>query len=734
MEYVKGEPITRYCDGNRLSIEDRLSLFRQVCSGIQHAHSKGVIHRDLTPNNILVSVEDGSPTAKIIDFGLAKATDQRLTEKTLFTEQGVVLGTPEYMSPEQAGVGQLDVDTRSDVYTLGVVLYQLLVGSLPFARDELAGGYGTMCQTIREKDPPRPSTRVAQDKRDTAHVAKVRRTDLGTLRKRLRGDLDWIVMKCLEKDRTRRYETVASLADDLQRHLQHRPVEARPPSTGYLLRKLARRHRGQLAAAGLVLLALLAGLAGTTWYAMLFAGKVAEFDQLAGVVNLERALAAEKELYPAWPEKIEALQRWLDTDASRLLRMKPQIEAALQSLRGRTRPPAADQERDETAEAFLLDTQSDLLSRMTRFQTNEHRAVGDRLAWAQRIATLTLGHPKARASWEQARAAIARADGKTASALYALHAIDLQPQTGLVPIGMNPVTKLWEFYELRSAFEPRAGMDPGDLAIPQHAADGSIAVGDDTGIVFVLLPGGTFTMGAQSADPTAPNHDERAVPEEGPPHQVTLAPFFLARHELTQGQWHRLGSGENPSFYRAGTRQGMTWANPVEQVTWEQCAELMRHHGLELPTEAQWEYAARGGTTTPLWTKGDARSLSGVENVADRAAKLAGEDWITLRDEPEVEDGFVFHAPVHALQPNPFGLHHALGNVFEWCRDFKGGYDLTVAPADGLRQAASATHRVTRGGAFWSRSQDVRVTSRAAEAPSSQYRTLGVRAARRVLP
>jgi serine/threonine protein kinase len=213
MEYVKGVPITRYCDENRLSIEERLALFQQVCSGVQHAHSKGVIHRDLTPNNVLVTVQDGRATARIIDFGLARATDHRLTEKTLFTEQGVILGTPEYMSPEQAGLGGLDVDTRSDVYTLGVMLYELLSGSLPFSGNELrAAGYDGMCRICRERDPERPSTKITRTSNEVAAVAKLRRSGSEKLLRRLRGDLDWIVLRCLEKDRTRRYDTPSALA------------------------------------------------------------------------------------------------------------------------------------------------------------------------------------------------------------------------------------------------------------------------------------------------------------------------------------------------------------------------------------------------------------------------------------------------------------------------------------------------------------------------------------------
>ena len=290
MEYVKGIPITRYSDENRLSVEERLRLFQQVCSGVQHAHSKGVIHRDLTPNNVLVTVQEGKPTAKIIDFGLARATDHRLTERPVLTEQGVIMGTPEYMSPEQAGLSGLDIDTRTDVYTLGVMLYELLSGELPFSREELrVAGYEGMCRTIREKEPERPSTRITRG--GTAKVASLRRTEGERLLKRLRGDLDWVVLKCLEKDRTRRYETPTHLADDLQRHLDDEVVTARAPSAGYRLRKLARRYRGQLFAAGVVLAAVIAGLVGTTafWWEARLQARLA--DARAKDADAQRLMA-----------------------------------------------------------------------------------------------------------------------------------------------------------------------------------------------------------------------------------------------------------------------------------------------------------------------------------------------------------------------------------------------------------------------------------------------------------
>jgi non-specific serine/threonine protein kinase/serine/threonine-protein kinase len=263
LEHVKGEPITVYCDKHRLSTAERLQLFVQICDGVQHAHQKGIIHRDLKPSNVLVELADGKPVPKIIDFGVAKATQHRLIEQTIFTQLGVLVGTPAYMSPEQAEMTGLDVDTRTDVYSLGVMLYELLVGALPVDPQELkAAGYDEIRRKIREEEPSRPSTRITSPGTDSTETAKRRSVDLHTLRRQLRGDLDWITMKALAKDRTRRYGSPNELAADIGRHLRHEPVEAGPPSAAYRVRKFVRRNRVGVVAGAVALVALIGGLAG----------------------------------------------------------------------------------------------------------------------------------------------------------------------------------------------------------------------------------------------------------------------------------------------------------------------------------------------------------------------------------------------------------------------------------------------------------------------------------------
>jgi non-specific serine/threonine protein kinase/serine/threonine-protein kinase len=265
MELVRGMPITDYCDHHKLTTNDRLDLFIPVCQAVQHAHQKGVIHRDLKPSNVLVTVGDEGPVPKIIDFGIAKAIEHRLTERTLFTEQGQLVGTPEYMSPEQAERTGLDVDTRTDIYSLGVMIYELLVGVLPFDPKTLRkAGYSEIQRIIREVDPPRISTRFSGLGDTQISVAEHRRTNPATLHKQLEGDLDWITMKSMSKDRTDRYASASELVADIVRYINQEPIQASPPSTLYRLDKFIKRHKTGVVAAALVILTLLIGIAGTS--------------------------------------------------------------------------------------------------------------------------------------------------------------------------------------------------------------------------------------------------------------------------------------------------------------------------------------------------------------------------------------------------------------------------------------------------------------------------------------
>jgi eukaryotic-like serine/threonine-protein kinase len=295
MELVKGVPLTKYCDEHRLTPKQRLELFVPVCQAVQHAHQKGIIHRDLKPSNVLVALYDGQPVPKVIDFGIAKATGQLLTEKTLVTGFGAIVGTLEYMSPEQAELNQLDIDTRSDIYSLGVLLYELLTGTTPLEKKRLKeAALLEVLRLIREEEPPRPSTRLSESTESLPSISAQRQMEPAKLTKLVRGELDWIVMKALEKDRNRRYESASAFAADVQRYLADEPVQACPPSAGYRLRKFVRRHKRPVLAASIIVFLCAAAIAGTT-------------------TGLVQALAAERRALTERDEKEEARRQTRQT-------------------------------------------------------------------------------------------------------------------------------------------------------------------------------------------------------------------------------------------------------------------------------------------------------------------------------------------------------------------------------------------------------------------------------------
>ena len=404
MELVRGIKITDYCDENNLSTNERLELFTQVCQAVQHAHQKGVIHRDLNPSNILVAQHDNVAVPKVIDFGLAKATnDQRLTDKTLFTAFDQFVGTPAYMSPEQAQMSGLDVDTRTDIYALGVLLYELLTGRTPFDAKELAAaGLDEMRRKIREQEPARPSTRLTQElvaadvrrlkSRDT-NEAEVRASSCRLLRlkeavARLRGDLDWIVMKCLEKDRTRRYATVNGLARDVERYLNHETVDAFPPSVAYRLRKLFRRHKAPVLSATLVLLALIAGMVGTTW-------------------GLIRATAARGDALKQTAQKVAALQAAQQSERANA----EQLWQALVAQAWANRLSHRSGQRFETLDTLQRATQ---LARTLNLPAEKFHELRDAAIAALALPDLHLGGP-----WNPCPADTVAWDYDEAHALYA---------------------------------------------------------------------------------------------------------------------------------------------------------------------------------------------------------------------------------------------------------------------------------------------------------------------------
>ncbi len=366
MELVKGVPITKYCDNNRLSIADRLGLFQAVCDAAQHAHLKGIIHRDIKPSNVLVALADDKPIPKVIDFGVAKATSQRLTEKTFYTGFGEFVGTPEYMSPDQASISGMDVDTRTDIYSLGVLLYELLTGKTPFDPQALRqASFTEMQRVIREVDPAKPSTRVSLLTDELPTIASRRRIEHAGLARALRGDLDWIVAKAMEKDRVRRYQTASELANDIRRHLKHEPVLAGPPGIIYKSSKFVRRNRIAVIASLLVAAALLLGTAlATVGFVQATTARQAMEVQAArsGAVSVFlRDMLASVDPRRALGREV-SIRYILDQAADRIaagaLADQPEVEADLRMTLGQTYEALGDYDSAErhlhTAESIRL--------------------------------------------------------------------------------------------------------------------------------------------------------------------------------------------------------------------------------------------------------------------------------------------------------------------------------------------------------------------------------------------
>jgi serine/threonine protein kinase/formylglycine-generating enzyme required for sulfatase activity len=864
MELVRGEPLSEFARSHDLSRRDRLELVAGVADAVQHAHQHGVIHRDLKPQNVLV---DGNGRPKVLDFGIARASDADLQVTTLRTDVGQILGTLAYMSPEQASGDPAAIDSRTDVYSLGVILYELLVGSLPL---DLSGSPPLEAlRIIQEDDPVRP----------------------GTLDTSLRGDLETIVGKALEKDKERRYPSAAALAADIRHHLEHEPIEARPPTRLYTLRKFVRRNRSAVVGAALVFLSLLVGLVVSLRFGLGEAEKRREVLELSALQDLEDLLAHADALWPAVPEHIEAYESWVD-DARALVARLPEHRTKLAALRARALP-RTDAERSAQrarhpahAELTHVEGRIAFLSRQLARRRDGERTVlpapdwgafpanagslrgtawnlvdpfrerfGEEalglalarralelapeetrhdalrtLAWAQLavgddddalnasfeafetatddrkpsfeedLARLEAAvdaasteewirateeelagleacraelEPRvdARSDWSfpeeegearwwcgqlaklvdglaaleaahlaedgwgvSHRLAFARelrdgsAPGGTHARLWADAAegiaaaypdLALAPQLGLVPLGPDPTSGLWEFAHLMTGEVPaRDGAD-------------ELVLTEETALVLVLLPGGTFHMGAQAFDPAMPNHDPLATFLDGPVHEVTLEPFFLSKYEMTQGQWLAF-AGANPSYVEEG--RNPTRLHPVEQVSWSDCTLTLARLGLALPTEAQWEYGARAGTTSVYWTGDGLESLRGAANIADQSIAGVNPELPSFDPDFPFSDGFQHHAPVGTFRPNPFGLHEVHGNVTEWCSNAPGYYpgNPALSPGDRRLRSGAQYFRCARGGSFLSSAAEARSAHRFDNAPDfSDYR-LGVRPARAV--
>jgi serine/threonine protein kinase/formylglycine-generating enzyme required for sulfatase activity len=699
MEYVAGKPLSSYCDERQLPLPARLELLCRVCDAVQHAHQHGVIHRDLKPGNVLVKEQDGAPVAKVIDFGLAKQLAP-VSGSPELTRSGLILGTLDYMSPEQADADTRDVDTRSDVYGLGAMLYEQLTGTRPLTAD--ASSLLTFLTALRDREPPRPSARAHASSETTARARGF--VSAKALARAVRGDLDWIALRALAKRPDDRYGSAAELAADLRNHLARRPVRAHPPSWWYATSRLVARHRTATLATTIVLALGCAGL----WRELANLGELrrrdARYDALALRPRLQRLREAGIALLRTEPGRAH------DAPAQRDWQ-----RAAQQLVDERTAygPVAATPaEPTDQREAWLQQGLQNLDAELRDFAApgGELDRVARRVRWAEGVRQATL--VDAAALWQTAIASIA-----DRQACPGYDGLTVSPQLGLIPLRRNPASGLWEF----RWWHP-------DGAAPRFDAEGRLLNPTTCDPVFVLLPGGSALIGSS-------DDDALAADVEKPRHRVDLAPFFIGKYELTRGQWLRWTGLRPGSQAHAQTRHAVDDAHPVGDVSWFQASYELWEWGLRLPTEAQWEYAARAGTTTPWWSGADPLSLRGNVNLAD-AATVRGR-VPTPWHHDELDDGFPLTAPVDALGANPFGLHHMLGNVWEWCAGhYAGSY------ADGIGHRAGdgfllvsdqykdGDERIARGGSYLSTWNLTRCAQRVARPRKAAGPESGMRVAR----
>ncbi|MFO1078328.1 MAG: bifunctional serine/threonine-protein kinase/formylglycine-generating enzyme family protein [Planctomycetota bacterium] len=687
MEYVPGQTLADHCRDRRLAVEDRLRLFVQICDGVQHAHQRGILHRDLKPQNVLVREIDGRPVAKIVDFGLAQPVDPLQIRATLHEAAHSIVGTLAYMSPEQADRVDGDLDVRTDVYSLGVVLYELLTGELPIGLDELRRhGMLQVGAILREHTPPKPSTRLSQLGEQLAVAAAERSAVASRLCARVRGDLDLVTMRAIEPDRRRRYESVRDFARDVERVLQHRPVEARAPSAGYLLRKWVRRHWRGVAVGGGVLAAG-AVFAGVS-YTLREAARVAEERQrlvAKGIYVGNLLRQADEELWPAAESEVPAMTAWLRQTAD-----MESLAADLQEYR-----------------AWLGMSMRDSSTESVAFAESQLRSVATGIAAAERLpaararveARRDLASSLARrtvgafaAAWQRAKQEVAT-DARFAG-------FQLPDVPGLVPLGRNPESGLQEFYLLDSGVGP----------VPHCRKDGTYEIGADTGLIFVLVPGGEFSAEQQGGVPYCGHR--------------ALLPFLISRYEMSQAQWARMMTenasddailaAANPSTQFSfaqneagpeGVRTAIAdpaakgrWRHPVQSVSWLEATRRLPRLGLALPTQAQWMWAANGKPEAELhfaWFQElDGAAVNFMDDffrACDRGDDLPG------GPPSATYDGYAYTCPVDALRPNAFGLHNVFGNVAELVRD--GYEDDPPERVDGPEQLSCDAARI--GLAMW---------------------------------
>ena len=747
MKLVKGNELRKVLErvadpGDRKwTLTRALDVFVRICEAMAYLHSKGVVHRDLKPGNVMVG---HFGEVYVMDWGLARLRgwrrresgrrapgtrdeDDAATSDPSVTRQGDIIGTPAYMPPEQA-MGRLDeIGPAVDVYAVGAMLYHLLAGHMPYATARRAADRD-LIEVVRA-GPPTPLSDAAPD---------------------APTELVSIVEKAMARRQADRYRDMTELERDLRAFLDGHVVLAHGTGAWPRIKKWVARHKALALAVAAVVVAT-----GVTIGITLVAVDIAsqrdvaekqrqratdERDQVFGLADrrqLDELLASLDSLWPPRPDRIGAMDRWI-ADAESLLERLPDHEAVFAELNALAIPEIHDV---ETGDAGTTDVPRDEPARDgLKWQVEEIRHLLDGLRaiaeddvhgrtvarvrfdrrFAATVEERTIQSNAARASWDRASAAIAE---------HPRYGFALSPQLGLLPLGPDPESGLWEFWHVRSGARPE-----------RNEKTGRWRVTVETGIILVLVPGGTFWMGAQSSSDEAPNYDPHAESHEsnsmGQVVSVTLSPFFLSKYEMTQAQWERM-TGTRPSGNKTPIERRL--AHPVERMACDEARYWLPRFDLVLPTEAQWEYGARAGTSTPWWTGSDPRGVPEAGHFAD---VHFNSDFFAKDAEPNpirATTRFNGHLPVGYFRPNPFGLHDTIGNVWEWCRDEYSGrsYDDAPATGDGARDARTG-QSIYRGGGWGgaraTSGSGTRSAYRAYQPGHQPSRYVGVRPARPIDP
>jgi formylglycine-generating enzyme required for sulfatase activity len=674
MRYVEGETLAQHltavADGERDAL-DRVSVIEATARALHVAHEAGIVHRDVKPANVMLTPA-GEPV--VLDFGVARQ-DGAGPPLTL---TGEVFGTPAYMSPEQLATDGTPVDRRADVWALGAMLYEVLTSRRPFQSPTREG----LVRTILENEP----------------------TDLAQLPR----DLAVVIETALCKEPDGRYQTALDLAEDLRRVRAHEPILARPAGPALRTARWMRRNPRLAASQAMLLVSLLVGLGVALYLLARTRDTLEEVSRLSDQKVADDLLAAELELWPADETRLAELETWL-RDARATLSGRTVYETSHATALARI-----ERGTPRETDTWLVSEIDQLLASLDRVAAQIPR-VEARTGFARNVRHESV---VARASeWDAAIRAVAE-DPRYGG-------LALTPQLGLVPLGADSLSGLQEFAHLQSGAAPDRDPRTGIL---EHGAT--------TGLIFVLIPGGESSVGCELPTPErpvgSPYVDPQATLWDHPRLTARLDPYFISKYEMTQAQWTR-HVGANPSANQSGGWVYDQPNHPVEQITWDETERALRQLSLMLPTEAQWERAARGGTTTP-WSSGeDKESLAGFANLADRHAQtVGGASWDY---ELWMDDGIVIHAPIGTFGPNPYGLHDVHGNVNEWCRDWWDRWyeDSVLRDGDGLYEPESKA-RIARGGHFAGPSLMSRSGARSGAAPDSRTGMLGVRPARALDP